>query len=102
MLGGGTTGPGTGWADRYRTAAEGRRHPSAAVRVEPSEAATTHPIAAHSRRSSTSPRPAELTGAERQLREEAYGPARANAVRAKNRAVQALESSQAASGPPGN
>ncbi|HEY8522032.1 MAG TPA: DUF4398 domain-containing protein [Gammaproteobacteria bacterium] len=43
-----------------------------------------------------------LEQAERQLREEAYGPARANAVRAKNRAVQALESSQAASGPPGN
>ncbi|HEX6998883.1 MAG TPA: DUF4398 domain-containing protein [Gammaproteobacteria bacterium] len=43
-----------------------------------------------------------LAQAEQLLREEAYGPARANAVRAKNRAVQALESSQAASGPPGN
>lgn len=38
-----------------------------------------------------------LETAERQLREEAYGPARVNAVRAKNRAVQALEASQSAS-----
>lgn len=37
-----------------------------------------------------------LETAERQLREEAYGPARVNAVRAKNRAAQALEASQSA------
>jgi len=36
-----------------------------------------------------------LAQAEQQLLQEAYGPARANAVRAKNRAVQALVSSQA-------
>ena len=35
-----------------------------------------------------------LAEAERQIQEEAYGPARMNAVRAKNRAVQALRSSQ--------
>jgi hypothetical protein len=35
-----------------------------------------------------------LAEAERQLQEEAYGPARMNAVRAKNRAVLALRSSQ--------
>jgi hypothetical protein len=38
-----------------------------------------------------------LEEAEQQLLQEAYGPARANAVRAKNRAVQALSSSQLAS-----
>jgi hypothetical protein len=38
-----------------------------------------------------------LEEAEQQLSQEAYGPARANAVRAKNRAVQALASSQLAS-----
>jgi hypothetical protein len=37
-----------------------------------------------------------LETAENLLREEAYGPARVNAVRAKNRAVQALEASQQA------
>jgi hypothetical protein len=37
-----------------------------------------------------------LAQAEEQLRQEAYGPARTNAVRAKNRALQALEASQAA------
>ena len=37
-----------------------------------------------------------LAEAEQQLREEAYGPARANAVRAKNRAVEALSTAQAA------
>jgi hypothetical protein len=36
-----------------------------------------------------------LEDAERQIQEEAYGPARMNAVRAKNRAVQALRSTQA-------
>ena len=36
-----------------------------------------------------------LAEAEQQLREEAYGPARANAVRAKNRAVEALTTAQA-------
>ncbi len=36
-----------------------------------------------------------LAEAERQIQEEAYGPARMNAVRAKNRAVSALRSSQA-------
>lgn len=36
-----------------------------------------------------------LAQAEQQIRAEAYGPARANAVRAKNRAVQALEQAQA-------
>jgi len=35
-----------------------------------------------------------LADAERQIQEETYGPARMNAVRAKNRAVQALRSSQ--------
>lgn len=35
-----------------------------------------------------------LADAERQIQEEAYGPARMNAVRAKNRAVQALRASQ--------
>ena len=35
-----------------------------------------------------------LAEAERQLQDEAYGPARFNAVRAKNRAVQALRTSQ--------
>jgi hypothetical protein len=35
-----------------------------------------------------------LAEAERQIQEEAYGPARINAVRAKNRAQQALRSSQ--------
>lgn len=35
-----------------------------------------------------------LAEAERQIQEEAYGPARMNAVRAKNRAVLALRSSQ--------
>jgi hypothetical protein len=36
-----------------------------------------------------------LEEAERQIQEEAYGPASMNAVRAKNRAVQALRSTQA-------
>jgi len=35
-----------------------------------------------------------LAEAERQIQEQAYGPARINAVRAKNRAVLALRSSQ--------
>jgi hypothetical protein len=35
-----------------------------------------------------------LEEAERQIQEEAYGPARTNAVRAKNRAVLALRSTQ--------
>ena len=35
-----------------------------------------------------------LEDAERQIQDEAYGPARMNAVRAKNRAVQALRSTQ--------
>ena len=35
-----------------------------------------------------------LAEAERQIQEEAYGPARMNAVRAKNRAVSALRSAQ--------
>jgi hypothetical protein len=35
-----------------------------------------------------------LAEAERQIQEQAYGPARANAVRAKNRAVLALRSTQ--------
>jgi uncharacterized membrane protein len=35
-----------------------------------------------------------LADAERQIQEEAYGPARMNAVRAKNRAVLALRSAQ--------
>ncbi len=39
-----------------------------------------------------------LAEAEQQLREEAYGPARANAVRAKNRAVEALATAQASTG----
>lgn len=38
-----------------------------------------------------------LEAAEQQLLQEAYGPARMNAVRARNRAVQALTSSQNAS-----
>jgi hypothetical protein len=38
-----------------------------------------------------------LMEAEDQIRQQAYGPARVNAVRAKNRAVQALETSQRAS-----
>ena len=41
-----------------------------------------------------------LAEAERQIQEEAYGPARMNAVRAKNRAVTALRSSQAAADTP--
>jgi hypothetical protein len=36
-----------------------------------------------------------LAEAERQLQQEAYGPARMNAVRAKNRAAQALSQSAA-------
>jgi len=36
-----------------------------------------------------------LADAERQIQEEAYGPARLNAVRAKNRALLALRSTQA-------
>lgn len=36
-----------------------------------------------------------LIEAERHLREESYGPARINAIRAKDRAVEALEVSQA-------
>ena len=40
-----------------------------------------------------------LAQAEQQLREEAYGPARANAVRAKNRAVEALATAQASGSP---
>jgi Domain of unknown function (DUF4398) len=36
-----------------------------------------------------------LAEAERQIQEEAYGPARLNAVRAKNRAVSALRSTRA-------
>jgi hypothetical protein len=39
-----------------------------------------------------------LEAAEQQLQQEAYALARANAVRAKNRAVQALTSSELASG----
>ena len=39
-----------------------------------------------------------LEEAERQIQQEAYGPARLNAVRAKNRAAQALTSSQNATG----
>ncbi|HET7132967.1 MAG TPA: DUF4398 domain-containing protein [Gammaproteobacteria bacterium] len=35
-----------------------------------------------------------LAEAERQIQQQAYGPARLNAVRAKNRAAQALASSQ--------
>jgi hypothetical protein len=38
-----------------------------------------------------------LSEAERQIQQQAYGPARLNAVRAKNRAAQALASSLAAS-----
>jgi hypothetical protein len=37
-----------------------------------------------------------LAEAERQIQQNAYGPARLNAVRAKNRAAQALSSSQTA------
>ena len=40
-----------------------------------------------------------LSDAERQIQEEAYGPARMNAVRAKNRAGQALRASQAPAEP---
>ena len=40
-----------------------------------------------------------LEEAEQQIQQEAYGPARMNAVRAKNRASQALRSSQAAAEP---
>jgi hypothetical protein len=40
-----------------------------------------------------------LAEAEQQIQQEAYGPARMNAVRAKNRAAQALRSSVAASSP---
>ena len=39
-----------------------------------------------------------LEDAERQIQEEAYGPARMNAVRAKNRGVQALRSTQPRAG----
>lgn len=39
-----------------------------------------------------------LSEAERQIQQEAYGPARLNAVRAKNRAAQALSSSQTVAG----
>jgi hypothetical protein len=39
-----------------------------------------------------------LEEAEQQLQQEAYGPARMNAVRARNRAAQALRSSQLADG----
>ena len=39
-----------------------------------------------------------LAEAERQLQQQAYGPARLNAVRARNRATQALRSSQEAAG----
>lgn len=39
-----------------------------------------------------------LAEAERQIQEEAYGPARMNAVRAKNRAALALRSTQAGNG----
>ena len=39
-----------------------------------------------------------LESAERLLRDQAYGAARVNAVRARNRAVQALASSQGAAG----
>jgi hypothetical protein len=39
-----------------------------------------------------------LAEAERQLQQQSYGPARLNAVRAKNRATQALRSSQDAGG----
>lgn len=40
-----------------------------------------------------------LADAERQIQQEAYAPARMNAVRAKNRAGQALRASQAATEP---
>jgi len=40
-----------------------------------------------------------LAEAERQIQTQAYGPARMNAVRAKNRAVQALATSQPADKP---
>jgi hypothetical protein len=40
-----------------------------------------------------------LSDAERQIQQEAYGPARMSAVRAKNRAGQALRASQAAAEP---
>ena len=40
-----------------------------------------------------------LAEAEQQIQQEAYGPARMNAVRAKNRATQALRSSAAVSSP---
>jgi Domain of unknown function (DUF4398) len=40
-----------------------------------------------------------LAEAERQIQEEAYGPARFNAIRAKNRAKLALRSSQSSDAP---
>jgi hypothetical protein len=40
-----------------------------------------------------------LEAAEQQIQQQAYGPARMNAVRAKNRAAQALRSSLASSEP---
>jgi hypothetical protein len=40
-----------------------------------------------------------LADAERQIQEESYGTARMNAVRAKNRAMQALRASQPADAP---
>jgi hypothetical protein len=43
-----------------------------------------------------------ISVAERQIREETYGPARANAVRAKNRAVRALQDAEAAQDSVGN
>jgi hypothetical protein len=43
-----------------------------------------------------------LQEAEQQLQQQAYGPARLNAVRAKNRAVQALRSTEAATNPARN
>ncbi len=43
-----------------------------------------------------------LATAEQQLRREAYGPARTNAVRAKNRAVEAFEATQVAVRPQSN
>ena len=39
-----------------------------------------------------------LETAQQQLQQQSYGPARANAVRAKNRATQALTTSRAVSG----
>ncbi len=43
-----------------------------------------------------------LATAEQQLRREAYGSARANAVRAKNRAVEAFEATQVVARPQSN